>query len=153
MSDLPYKATLKAGASYDSPWLTVDAHNVEDLEAQLQALLDSPVAALVVEAANLLKAANNAAPLATNGPDAVAAPAAAPARQTGGWSNQPMGGGSPAPSHPNAQTHPGGEVCDFAGCGKPLEYKKTQSGKGTWTCADWRWNGGTPNGHRREWAD
>lgn len=94
MSDLPIKCTLKAGAGFDAPWLTVDAATPEDLEFKLQALANGSALAAVVEAANTLKAANNAAPLLQNGAEAQApAPvAAAPA--------QPQGWGAPAAAAP-----------------------------------------------------
>jgi len=175
VSDLPIKTTLKAGTGYDAPWLTVDANDPSDLEFKLRALIESPALGLVIEAANALKAANTAAPLlggnsivTGGGHDASLLPGAqaygsppshqvAPASATasapnGGWGQQQA-----APQQPQQQgftrpatTHPEGKACEA--CGKPLEYKKTSSGKGTWRCPEWRWNNGNVNEHTQLWA-
>jgi hypothetical protein len=106
VSELPIKTTLKAGTGYDAPWLTVDANDPGDLEFKLKALIESPALGLVVEAANALKAANNAAPLlggnTVGGHDNNVVPLqAAPPHaqsslaQNGGWGQQaPLASGS-----------------------------------------------------------
>ena len=172
MSDLPLKATLKAGSDYSAPWLTVDAHDPADLELKLNAIANGGAPQALIEAANALKAANNAAPLLANsalpvgssfgGGDQANAPTPPPPQQQ----HQPAasGWGSPTPQAPPtntaqpqqqgftraATTHPEGLACEA--CNQPLEYKKTGSGKGTWRCPQWRWNNGNPNEHSQIWA-
>lgn len=106
---LPLRATLKSGAGYDAPWLTVDGIDADDLAHKLASLMESEAIGQLIEAANLFKAANNASPLATNGPAAQAAPAAAPQQQA-----------APAPQAGAARLHPEGKTC---GCGNVLNYK------------------------------
>lgn len=158
MSDLPIKATLKAGKDYDAPWLTVDAATPEDLAFKLNALAESEALQSVVTAANLLKAANNVAPLLPG-----SAPAAAPAapvqqQPAPGWATAPaQQAAAPAPQQSAAtgprgeRLHPEGRTCEI--CPKPLMEKKTQNGKLKWQCEDWRWNGGNPNGHTAEFQN
>jgi hypothetical protein len=57
VSEAPFKATLKAGAGYEAPWITVDGDNAADLEAKLDGLTDS-VLTKVAEVAELLRAAH-----------------------------------------------------------------------------------------------
>ena len=152
MSEAPLKATLKAGSDYSAPWLTVDGNSPEELEQRLRAIAAGGLTQHLIEAANALKAANNAAPLLAN-----AEPAPQPEQPApNGWgqsapspqqaqSQQPRQQGWQAP----ATTHPEGLACH---CGKPLEYGKTRTNKGQWKCPDYRWNNGSPNDHRLEWA-
>ena len=158
MSELPLKATLKAGKDFDAPWLTVDAHDPDDLELKLNAIANGGAPQALIEAANALKAANNAAPLLPQGQPAQQAPAQQPPpQQNSGWGQQQ----NVAPPQPAQQpqqqgftrpatTHPEGLACEA--CNQPLEYKKTGSGKGTWRCPQWRWNNGNPNEHSQIWA-
>ena len=170
MSDLPIKATLKAGAGYDAPWLTVDAHDPSDLELKLNAIANGGAPQALIEAANALKAANNAAPLlggniVTGGPNDASLRLVPPVQQqpdpqqAGGWGQQQTQGTPPPQQFQQPQqqgftrpatTHPEGKACDA--CNAPLEYKKTSSGKGTWRCPSWRWNNGSPNEHTQLWA-
>ena len=162
MSDLPLKATLKAGRDFDAPWLTVDGISPDDLKMKLQAIAEQGVLEALVEAATTLRAIHN---LSNGGvlpqPEAAPqAPAQQAPQQSGGWGGQApqqqaappqqnQGGGSRFGGPP----HPEGKSCEFQGCGKVLEFKKTASGKGTWRCPDWRWGNGNPNGHTQEWAN
>jgi hypothetical protein len=158
MSELPLKATLKAGAGYDAPWLSVDATDPADLELKLNAIANGGAPQALIEAANALKAANNAAPLLNQHQPEPAQQPTAPPQQNSGWgqqqnaappqqqAQQPRQQGWQAP----ATTHPEGKQCDA--CGQPLEYKKTTSGKATWRCNQWRWNNGSPNEHTQLWA-
>lgn len=143
--------TLKGGNEFSSPWIVVYGDDPAEVSEKLKNLGD--LVEQTVITANLLKGANNAAPLAPGGAEAAAPAAAPPAQKSWGQAPAAPAGGTPPPSHPNAQTHPAGETCDLGGCGKLLEFKKTQSGKSTWRCPDWRWANGNPNGHRQEWAD
>ena len=164
MSDLPLKATLKAGKDYDAPWLTVDAHDPADLELKLKAIASGGAPQALIEAANALKAANRAAPLlAHSEPVQAPAPQAASPQQNSGWGQQqnvaPAQPAQPAPQQqlpPQEQgwqrpatAHPEGLACH---CGKGLEYGKTRTNKGQWKCPDYRYNAGNPNDHRLEWA-
>lgn len=151
MSEAPLKATLKAGSDYSAPWLTIDGSSPDELETRLKAVAAGGLTQALIEAANALKAANNAAPLLAGGEQA-------PQQEQA----QPKGWGQSAPQQQNQQqprqqgwqapatTHPEGLACDM--CNKPLEFKKTGNGKSVWRCPDWRWNNGTPNGHAQEWA-
>lgn len=56
MSDLPIKATLKAGAGYEAPWLTVDADNPDELVARLDRLAEVGALGKVAEVAELFRA-------------------------------------------------------------------------------------------------
>lgn len=152
--DLPLKATLKAGKDYDAPWLTVDAHDPSDLKLKLDGIAESGALQSLIETANALKAANNAAPL-LNHAEPPAQQQAAPAPVQNSWGQSPQ---QQAPAQQPQQqgftrpatTHPEGKACEA--CGSPLEYKKTSSGKGTWRCPAWRWNNGSPNEHTQLWA-
>ena len=167
MSDLPIKATLKAGAGYDAPWLTVDARDPADLELKLNAIANGGAPQALVEAANALKAANNAAPLLASsalpvgssfgGGDQANAPTAPPQQQSG-WGQQapPATQTQPQVQQPRQQgwqasatLHPEGLACH---CGQVLSYGKTRTNKGQWKCPDYRYNNGSPNDHRLEWA-
>jgi len=160
VSDLPIKATLKAGAGYDAPWLTVDAHDPADLELKLTAIATGGAPQALVEAANALKAANNAAPLLSNGgaPAQPAQQSAPPPQQNGGWGT-PSQPASPPPAQqqqqqqaaPAAATHPEGWACH---CGSLLQYKivnRRLDGKQFkfWVCPNQR---SKDDGHRSEFA-
>lgn len=156
MSEAPLKATLKAGTGYDAPWLTVDGSTPEELEQRLKAITAGGVIQATVEAANALKAANNAGPLLGGN----AEPQQSAPQQ--GWGQAVTNGPPPQqyqqrPQQQNnggggygASQHPEGEACH---CGKVLEFGKTRTNKGQWKCPDYRWNSGNPNDHRLEWAN
>lgn len=165
MSDLPLKATLKAGTGYDAPWITVDGADPGDLAYKLNGLAEAGALEAVVNAANLLKGINNAAPIAA---DVASPPPPAPV-QLQGW-GQPTAPAEPtwaaqtqqpqqAPA-PQVNTskfagppHPEGKTCEHPACSNVLEFKKTSTGKDTWRCSAWRWNNGQPNGHTSEFAN
>lgn len=117
-NELPLKATLKSGAGYDAPWLTVDGADPEDLAFKLSALVEANVPVALIEAANALKAANNAAPLATGGQDPAPQQQQAPA--SNGWGNRPAQQQS-APAQQGARLHPEGKACR---CGNVLNFKQ-----------------------------
>jgi hypothetical protein len=147
VSEAPLRATLKAGKDYDAPWLGVDGDNPDDLKAKLDYIQSSGVLDSLVGAANMLKAVNN---VVSTG--AAPAQAQAPAPQNNGWGQpqaQPQQQSAPPQNH-GAQTHPEGLACH---CGKLLEFGKTRTNKGQWKCPDYRWNNGSPNEHRLEWAN
>jgi hypothetical protein len=85
------------------------------------------------------------------------APQAAPQQQSQGWGaaqqqapqqSAPQGGGGGGQFA--GPPHPEGKQCQ---CGQVLEYKKTNSGKGVFRCAQWRWNNGNPTlNHDQDWA-
>lgn len=152
MSELPIKATLKAGQGYDAPWLTVDASDPVDLKTKLDGLGSSAAFESLVNAANLLKGANNAAPLLQGGEQAQPAPQQAPAQpvQQSPWggqqpaqqaASQPQGGFSGGPQ--NGQPHPEGISCPA--CGSAVLYKEFTSKAGKdfklWACPQQRSKG------------
>lgn len=140
--------TLKAGTTFDSPWIVVRGSNPDEVVNKLKGL-DGVIEA-TLEAAGLFTAQR----LGTQTSDPTPAPAqqAAPA-----WGSSPAAAqqtqqqAAPRPTgnHPSAQLHPEGKACDI--CPNVLEFKKTQSGKAKWQCPEWRWNNGNPNGHGMEW--
>jgi len=151
MSDLPIKATLKAGSDFSAPWLTVDAATPEELEQRLYTLANGSALAAVVEAANVLKAANNAAPLLPSGAEAQA-PAAAPAAPA-----QPQGWGAPAAAAQPAQQagvvlHPT-DVCPVDNQRvqeKVITSKKNGKTYEMWVCPNQRTRG---DGHYSEFKN
>lgn len=148
MSEPILKATLKAGADYSAPWLTVDATNVEDLSAQLDAILSSDVTERLIATANLLKAANNAAPLVANGQEAAAPQAAPPAQKS--WGQAPAA--APTNGGPvDGAVHPT-DVCQS--CGQSPRYKNITAKSGKqfqlWSCPNQRSRG---DGHYSEFAN
>lgn len=158
MSDLPIKSTFKSGAGFDAPWLTIDANDPTDLALKLDAIIASEVLTKVIAVADLFKAANTAGPLVTPEPQQ----AAPVQQQNAGWGSSPQPTqpqwpqpqqAAPQASHPNAQLHPEGKACEFGGCGKVLEFKKSSGGKGKFQCPEWRWQNGNPNGHAMEWQN
>jgi hypothetical protein len=154
------KATLKAGSDYSAPWLTVDASDPGDLEFKLNAIASGGAPQALIEAANALKAANNAAPLLKNSEPAQPAPA------QNGWSQSPpqqqqqqvhRGGG--APYNPQNQgggggaQHPEGWTCGQ--CNSVLQYKvvtRKSDGKQFkfWACPN---QANKDDGHRSEFAN
>lgn len=165
MTELPLKATLKAGRDYDAPWLTVDGADADDLTFKLNAIANGGLTEALVNAANTLKAVNSAAPIAA---DVASPPQAAPA--------QPQGWGQPATPAPapvaeptwasaqpqqqaaqfggpaNGSPHPEGVRCQ--GCGTPVQYKAFTSKAGKnlkmWTCPQQRSKG---DGHFSEFVN
>lgn len=77
MSELPIKATLKAGPGYEAPWLTVDASTPDELVARLQGLAESHLQ-VVADVAALFRNAHTVAAGGVTVPQ-VEAPAAVPA--------------------------------------------------------------------------
>lgn len=154
MSDLPIKATLKAGNGYDAPWLTVDAATPEDLEFKLQALANGSALAAVVEAANTLKAANNAAPLLQSGAEAQAPAAPAAPAQPQGWGATPPQQQAAPTGKVNGAPHPEGKTCPA--CGAGVVFKRTNPRKTDgktfefWTCPNQSAKG---DGHFSAFAD
>ena len=107
--------TLKGGTDFSSPWIVVYGNTPAEVEAKLRDTGSLIVA--TVEAANALKAANNAAPVAVGGPDAHPTPAPQQSAPSG-WGNRPQQ--QAAPAQQGARLHPEGKQC---GCGNVLNYK------------------------------
>jgi hypothetical protein len=163
MSDnaLPIKATLKAGTGYDAPWVTVDAADPNDLAFKLNALTNGDALQAVVEAANALKGANNAAPLVAGGAEAAPAPQAPVQPQ--GWGNSApaaapawSGAQQQAPQQPQnngARLHPEGIQCPVDG--NVVQFKEIVSKKNgktfqMWTCPNQR---NRDDGHYSQFAN
>lgn len=159
MSELPIKITLKSGAGYDAPWVTVDAADPADASFKLDAILEGDLAEKVISVANLLKAANNAAPLVQGGE---AAAQAAPPQQNNGWSNSPAAAapawaGAPQQAAPAAAPgvvlHPLAIKCPSCGSAvqeKVINSKKTGKTFKLWVCPSQRSQG---DGHYSEFQD
>lgn len=83
----PLKVTLKAGASYEAPWVSIDATDPGDLSFKLKSIIESDLTALIIEASNVLQATRNVFPLAApSTPASVPAAAPAPAAPvSNGW--------------------------------------------------------------------
>lgn len=149
MSDTPLKFTSRAylDDEYDSSRFEITASSPEELETRIRGVATSGVFAAAAEFKLRLSGATEVPQPAAPQQQAwgnQATPQQAPQQQSqtaqqGGWNNQ------------QATFHPEGKQCQQ--CGNVLEYKKTQSGKPKWQCADWRWNNGTPNNHAMEWAN
>lgn len=86
MSELPIKATLKAGQGYDAPWLTVDASTPDELKQRLEALTEDHLQ-VVADVAALFR---NAHVVAAGG--ATVAATAAPAAQSATPAQNQQGG-------------------------------------------------------------
>lgn len=138
--------TLKGGTGYDSPWIVVYGDDPAEVSEKLKNLGD--LVEQTVITANLLKGANNAAPLAPGG--AEAAPPAAPAPQKT-W-------GQSAPAAPQANNgpvdgavHPT-DVCQA--CGQQPRFKNITAKSGKqfqlWSCPNQRQRG---DGHYSEFAN
>lgn len=161
MSELPIKLTVKSGAGFDAPWLTVDANDPSDLEFKVDALLAGSVLEKSIALAELFKAANNAAPLVQQPPQQAAPAQQAPPQQQWG---QPQQGPAPTwatgaqpaavPTGPvNGTPHPTGQVCPLDG--QVLQYKQiTAKATGKqfkmWTCPNQKSRG---DGHAAEFID
>lgn len=148
MSEPILKATLKAGADYAAPWLTVDGTDAQSLSVALDEVLNSDVVEKLIATANLLKAANNAAPLVDNAPQA-AAPAAAPPQQKS-WGQAPAQQ-APAGGTQDGAVHPT-DVCQS--CGQSPRFKNITAKSGKqfqlWSCPNQRSRG---DGHYSEFAN
>lgn len=81
MSELPIKATLKAGPGYEAPWLTVDASTPDELVARLQGLSENHLQ-VVADVAALFRGAHTVAAGGATVAPAQPAPAAQPATVT-----------------------------------------------------------------------
>ena len=150
-------ATLKGGTGYDAPWIVVYANDPNELKAKLSGIAEAGVLQATVDAANLLKGANNAGPI--TGPAQQAPPQAAPAPQP--VQQQPWGQQAPSPTQQPAQQaaggpvngspHPEGKQCTQ--CGSVLQWKAFTSKAGKnlkmWTCPNGRSQG---DGHVSEFV-
>lgn len=151
MSELPIKLTLKAGAGYDAPWITVDAADPSDLGFKVAALNDGELLQNVIDLANVLKAANaigSSAPVA-----APAAPTAVPASAPG-WA-QPAQAAAPVapPQQPAVRFHPEGILCSSCNAGvifKQIQSKASGKTFQLWTCPNQKSKG---DGHYSEFAN
>lgn len=147
------RATIKAGAGYEVPWLTVDADNPAELEQRVRAVIDSRVLETVAEAASLFQATQNAAPLVNNQQQQAPAQQAAPQQQSQGWgaaAQQPQQ--QSAPQGGGIQLHPEGKQCN---CGATLQYKvvnRRSDGKQFkfWACPNQK---NRDDGHDTEFAN
>lgn len=138
MSELPIKATLKAGKDYDAPWITVDGADPADLAFKLNGLAEAGALQAVVDAANLLKAANVVSSSgATGAAPAPAAPAQAPAQaQPQGWgAGQPQAAPQQQAEVPSWAAAGAQKICP---CGQTAVYKSGTSKAGKpyalWAC-------------------
>lgn len=141
--------TLKGGASYDSPWIVVYGDGPAEVSEKLKNLGD--LVEQTVITANLLKVANNAAPLMENAPQGTVlsqAPQLAPQKT---WGQQ-------APAAPQANSgpvdgavHPT-DVCQS--CGQQPRFKNITAKSGKqfqlWSCPNQRQRG---DGHYSEFAN
>lgn len=149
----PIVVTLKAGTDYSAPWLVIRGYDPDDVTNKLKNL-DGVIEA-TLEAAGIFAAGRSLGQPTQTAP-AQQAPAEQPKKA---WGGNPQPQAAPAPQgngggyqpHPSAVLHPEGKTCDL--CGQPLEFKKTQTGKATWRCGQWRWANGNPNGHASEFID
>lgn len=144
--------TLKAGKGFDDPWIVVRGDNPEDVTAKLSGL--TSVVQATIEAANLLHAANTAAPVLANAP--AAAPDPAPQQQAApGWATTPQQA-APAPQAPPQQAvvyHPEGKTC--GACNSPVVFKSIFSRAknknfNLWSCPNQRQQG---DGHFSEFQN
>lgn len=147
MSEEPrYTATLKAGGGYDAPWLVVRADSEDEL---VEALNIERGGQALIEAANFLKAANNAAPVLAGAPEQPASGTPAAPAQSGGWGQKRS---TPAPQG-DVRFHPEGKQCS---CGQTIVFKQTPPRKSDgkvftlWTCPQQRTKG---DGHHSEFVD
>lgn len=151
MTDLPLKLTLKSGAGYDAPWLTIDASDPTDLAAKIAGLKAGDLLQDAIELADLFKAAgaigsNVPTPTVNNGP--TAQQAAAP-----GWAQPAAAAPAAAPAQPGVQFHPEGikcPSCQSAVVFKQITSKKTGKQFQLWTCPNQRSSG---DGHYSEFAN
>lgn len=152
----PLSITLKAGQGYDSPWIVVYGHAPDEVQGKLEAIANGGLIEATINAANALKAANNAASLAPQGQEAQPpqqaapqqqSPWGAPAAQQQAPQQQPQQnyGGGPQ----NGTPHPTGQQCQA--CGSVVQYKAFTSKAGKdfkmWTCPNQRSKG---DGHYSE---
>lgn len=147
-------ATLKGGTGFDAPWVVVYGNTPDEVEGKLRGVIQTGLIEATVEAANALKAANNAGPLAPQGQEAVQQ---APAQQAPPAPAQPQGWGQQAPQQQpapqagpvNGTPHPEGKTCPA--CGQVVQYKAFTSKAGRdfklWSCPNQRQKG---DGHFSE---
>ena len=139
MTEFRVQASLK---DQDGDMVNFRADSNEELAHHLSTFPHEQYAA----AKQLLRGAAAAAPIVNTNQQQYQAPAQqAPAQQP--WGGQQQQGFQP---QQGGGGHPEGKVCEL--CSKPLELKKTSSGKPVWRCPDWRWNAGNPNGHTNIFA-
>jgi hypothetical protein len=153
VSELPIKATLKAGTGYDAPWLTVDANDPNDLAFKLKGLIEHESALqLVVEAANALKATNNVAPIAAQ---QAAVPEPAP-QASNGWGSSPAAAQqtqqNAPPQNNGVRYHPEGLLCPSCNAGVIFKSITAKTGKTfeLWTCPNQRQK---DDGHYSQFAN
>lgn len=133
----PLKATLKAGAGYEAPWLTVNGDNAEDLYHRLQDVVsnDGTLLTTLAEVAEQFRAAH-----------VVAAGLPKEQPQSGWGGNQQQGnqgGGSEPPPAGKAHTCPHGVRIRREGTGS----------KGKWVGFFCPLKKGDPNQCDPEWGD
>lgn len=138
--------TLKGGTGYDSPWIVVYGDDPAEVSEKLKNLGD--LVEQTVITANLLKGANNAAPLAPGGAEAAAPTAAPPAQKS--WGQAPAA--APTNGGPvDGAVHPT-DVCQS--CGQSPRYKNITAKSGKqfqlWSCPNQRQRG---DGHYSEFAN
>jgi hypothetical protein len=157
VSEAPLKATFKAGTGYDAPWVSVDGNDPVELNTRVVAVKDHPeLLANIVALSQALQAVNSAGPVINTQqpvPQQQPQPAQPSNVTQGPWGNNGAAQQQPQQNQgqQNVTYHPEGKACES--CGQPLQYKQTNSGKGTWRCPQWRWNNGSPNGHTQLWAN
>lgn len=153
----PLTVTLKAGREFSDPWIVVRGDTPDDVTAKLNGL--ESVVQATIEAANFLKAANNAAPVLAGAvsmpPLSPIPPAQVPTAAPGWAQNPPQPTQAAAPQPPqqqygNVTLHPEGKTC--TACGQVLQYGLTRTNKAQWKCAGYRYNNGNPNEHTLEWV-
>lgn len=157
-SNFPLSVTLKGGTGYDAPWIVVYGHTPDEVTEKLAGVANGNLIEATVTAANALRAANNASPLAPQGQEAQQqAPVqqAAPQQQNP-WGQQQQAappqqqsGGGPQ----NGTPHPEGKQCQQ--CGAVLQFKQVnrKSDNRTfkfWSCPNGRSKG---DGHTSEFAN
>lgn len=163
MTEHSLSVTLKGGTGFDSPWIVVYGDSPSEVEGKLREI--GGVVTATIEAANALKAANNAAPLLSQGQEAQAAPAPVQQQTTpAGWgqSAEPVptwAAQSAQPQAPqqsfgpqNGSPHPEGKQCQQ--CGQVVQYKAFTSKAGKpmklWTCPNQRQRG---DGHASDFIN
>lgn len=138
MSDFALSATLKGGTGYDSPWVVVYANTPDELKTRLEGVASSGVLQATVDAANLLKGTNNAAPLTQPAPQA--APQQPAQQPQSPWGQPQQAPQQNAGGPQNGQPHPEGKQCQQ--CGTVLKYKSGTSKAGNayrmWACPNGR---------------
>ena len=131
--------TLKAGPGYDAPWVVIRESNIEETKLRVQEFINSGLAALVGQAAEVLAGGNAAAkslgatvvsheaqdaPTAPPAPEPTPAPAAPAAAPTGTATTTDQWGNVYTHNVPGAPSCPHGTMVLKAGTrkdGKPFK--------------------------------